>query len=195
MKTGPRGGIDRRQSTTPRLPRPGSRADALERKVQSGALRGASVESGALRAASGDRSRGGDDPEAADGPGVRHGWPPSAVWRPSGFGSPLLHRPRPGEAHPPYAPNQEGSCSTKGRRGRVCGGEFAAWRLLSPRYVRSPALFHSSPTQTSRTGQAGQRIRRDKEMLGSAQRRQQFLRPGNPTVISVAYSGHLKTFT
>ena len=79
-------------------------------------------------------------------------------------------------------------------------GQSLRWGVCSlaaafPRYVRSPALFHSSPTQTSRTGQAGQRIRETREMLGSAQRRQQFLRAGNPTVISGAYSGHLKTFT
>ena len=176
MKTGPRGGIDRRQSTTPRLPRPGSRADALERKVQSGALRGASVESGALRAASGDRSRGGDDPEAADGPGVRHGWPPSAAWRPflRATQGPEEEVGNLARACARFAPNfgpragqkwiiraKTGRFNLAGPLGGISRGP-AGQRLWWPPHRLAASFSQRGPTQTSRTGQARQRIRRDK---------------------------------
>ena len=74
----------------------------------------------------------------------------------------------------------------EGLRATVFGGHLNGWR---------PAFSSVALPRLPVPAKPGRESGETKEMLGSAQRRQQFLRPGNPTVISVAYSGHLKTFT
>src|SRR5438309_5792041 len=62
------------------------------------------------------------------------------------FGSPLLHRPRPGKAHTPICTKiRKCVANEKGGQARVGEGSYLG-----------------SPNQISRTGQARQRIRRDK---------------------------------
>jgi hypothetical protein len=81
------------------------------------------------------------------------------------FGSPLLHRPRPGEAHTSICTKIRKGRPTTGGPGKACGA--------TPCPPRFPV-----PAKPGR--EAGE----TREMLGSGQRRQQFLRPGNPTVMS-----------
>ncbi len=180
--------------------------------------------------------RSGGLPRRAGGRSMTFGSPGhpgvALVDRPrTSFGSRLLHRPRPGEAHTPYAPNKEMPGRRKGWLARVLGGNLNGWRARFPprcsarsgsaapaRGIRSfspsataPGGCYSpwtpcfsrllrspSPVALPRLpvpAKPGRESGETREMLGSAQRRQQFLRPGNPTVILGAYSGHLKTFT